>query len=80
MVLTPNRKRIKAAPRLCLCDYCKQNYGSCSLFVTYDLVMEQLKDAALHLSNLQEALEPIDHSSTDFMYPDSVSAIVTDGS
>ena len=61
MVFTPNQKTIKAATRMCLCDNCQQNYGSCSLFVTYDPAMEQLKGAALRSSNVQEAVAPIDH-------------------
>ena len=78
MVFTPYQKTIKAATRMCLCDNCKQNYGSCSLFVIYDPVTGQLKGAAFRLSNVQEAIEPIDHSSTEFMYPDSVCAIAAD--
>ena len=40
--------------------------------------MEQLKGAALRSSNVQEAVAPIDHWSTEFMYPDSVCAIAAD--
>ena len=60
-----------------LCDNCKQNYGSCSLFVTHDLVMEQLKGATLCSSNLQEAVELIDDSLTELMYLNSVCAMAT---
>ena len=73
MVFTSNQKTIKAVPHLYLCDDCKQNYGSCSLFVTHDLVLEQLKGAVLHLCNVQEDVEPIDNSATEFMHPQSFS-------
>ena len=42
--------------------------------------MEQLKGAALCSSNVREAVKPIDHSSTEFMYPDSVCVIAADAS
>ena len=34
----------------------------------------------LHSSNMQEAVDPIDHSSAEFMYPDSICVIVADAS
>ena len=45
-----------------------------------DLLMEQLKGVALRSSNVQEAVEPINDSSIEFMYPALVCVIAAETS
>ena len=37
MVFEPGHTIFKAATRLCICEICKNEYGSCSLFKEYSL-------------------------------------------
>ena len=39
-VFYPKTTTVRAAKYLFICDSCKQDYGSCSLFPNYDLVIE----------------------------------------
>ena len=43
MVFKPNGNSFKASPRICLCDACSSDYGSCSSFKEYPLICHQLK-------------------------------------
>ena len=43
MVFKPNGNSFKASPRICLCDDCSSDYGSCSSFKVYPLICHQLK-------------------------------------
>ena len=43
MVFKPNGNSSKASPRICLCDDCSSDYGSCSSFKVYPLICHQLK-------------------------------------
>ena len=43
MVFKPNGNSFKASPRICLCDDCSSDYGSCSSFKEYPLICHQLK-------------------------------------
>ena len=42
IVFYPKTTTVRAAKHLCICDSCRQDYGSCSLFQNYDLVVENL--------------------------------------
>ena len=46
---------MRAATRLCICDTCQKEYGSCSLFQEYGLVVGQLENTQLRLSNIDYA-------------------------
>jgi hypothetical protein len=35
MLFSPNKETFKAAPRLCICNECRNEYGSCTLFKEY---------------------------------------------
>ena len=50
MIFTPNTNTFKASPRLCLCDLCSLNYGSCALFQTYELQVQILNKVSLRNS------------------------------
>ena len=47
MLFQPNVTFIKVATRLCLCEQCKTEYGSCSIFQECPLQVEQLKTVTL---------------------------------
>ena len=40
--------------RLYLCDTCRQDYGSCALFKSYDLQVFESKQVSLHLDIKEE--------------------------
>ena len=43
MLFKPNSAIIRAASRICICDLCKVDYGSCKLFQDYTLQVQILK-------------------------------------
>ena len=46
-VFYPKTTTVRAAKHRCICDSCRQDYGSCSLFPNYDLVLENLNEINL---------------------------------
>ena len=88
LVFTPGKK-MKASPRLCICEKCPVDYGSCSLFEKYDLVVQQLKQTCLRsgmvgIENLGiEFDDDIDEvqkeqAASEVLVPDTVVALVAD--
>ena len=72
-----------AAPQICLCDNCKDYYGSCSLFKTYSMYVKILKGNILQ-SDIQVDSNESESSDNDltevevvheFHLPGSVRAI-----
>ena len=47
ILFTPNSCTIKAANRLCICELCKIEYGTCSLFRSFELEVQCLKETTL---------------------------------
>jgi hypothetical protein len=47
VVFTPHSEMIKAAPRICLCETCMVNYGTCELFKEYEIPITQLKNTSV---------------------------------
>ena len=39
IIFKPNTTTIRAAPRICICSTCKEDYGSCNLFQDYQLTL-----------------------------------------
>ena len=63
---------ILAAPRLCICDLCKQSYGSCSLFETYHLDVQNLKSTTVRSNEVSDE----DHVvSEELVIPESLCAV-----
>ena len=76
MVFSPNSQHIKAAPRLCICDDCELEYGSCSLFNSYQLQVCVLKEPMLRSQNLELInLDTSQKASTDFFLTGSVCVV-----
>ena len=57
LIFKPGDKLLRAAPRLYLCDSCKVEYGSCSLFQEYELSSYVLNPASL-CSGILPPMEP----------------------
>ena len=56
---------MKAAPRICFCEVCQEDYGSCSLFTEYDITIKHLQQICLRLSTLERiGFEPEEDEPT----------------
>ena len=53
MVFNPHSSEVLASTRLCLCDKCKAEYGSCHLFTSHELRTLVLKESVLRSHNIQ---------------------------
>ena len=63
MVFKPNGNSVKASPRICLCDDCSSDYGSCSSFKEYPLICHQLK--CVFLRSAVEAVDSLEDEQDD---------------
>ena len=79
MVFHPNSSTIKAALRLCLCDECQIEYGSCSLFTEHSLVAGHLQEKLLR-SEVDEGDHAPSKSASDFLSTGSFCAVAADKS
>lgn len=77
MVFKPNQSQFAAAPRLCLCDECKINYGSCPIFQKYDLSTVSLKETILR-SNQEEVPLETTQTGHEFLLPNTVCALAAE--
>ena len=79
MVFTPNSTSFRAAPYLCVFGTCMQEYGSCSLFSSYQLKTVELKKIFLRSVDDsvcdREDLEDGDSVSDDFLLPGTYCAV-----
>ena len=73
LVFAPGKK-MKASRRLCICEKCKNEYGSCSLFQEYEIVMQQLKRTCLRSGMVASDNLGIDFDGTDQDKQDKVAA------
>ena len=60
-IFKPKSEKFKASTRLCLCEQCLIEYGSCPLFKEYELQVQAITTPSLR-SNLAS---PVDESSED---------------
>ena len=83
MVFKPGSSVFWASPRICVCDKCMLDYGSCSLFNEYQLVIQELNKISLR-SNIEpppeaDAVEQEDRSYLGgFLLSGSVCAVAAD--
>jgi len=82
MLFQPDVDTIKAAPRLCLCEECKLDYGCCEIFTDYHLVVQDLNKVSLRSSFVQPMSEDHesheDNHSADFLPPGTICAVAAD--
>ena len=82
ILFRPHSTHIKAAQRLCVCDTCKIEYGSCPLFCEYEIVIQELNKTSLRSDFALE--EPVitdeddDKRVNEFLLPGSICAIAAD--
>ena len=76
LFLSPTAKVFWAAPRLCICESCQNDYGTCQLFNEYSLTIMDYQFPFLR-SQPGESTEPDDKSdeSWDFLGNNSIVAI-----
>ena len=74
MVFKPNSPVFKVARRLCICEDCMNDYGSCPLFESFELRTGNLKKIYLRSSEDPEP-STVDiapkHNQTEFLLPDT---------
>ena len=82
IIFKPEAKVCKAASRLCLCESCQIDYGSCSLFQEYELRSQVVYPASLQPGIMppiqhNNILEEIDDNNMAevFIVPDTVVAV-----
>ena len=75
IIFTPHSTTFRASPRLCLCEKCDKEYGSCELFVEHELKVLEIKPAALR-SNVPPPPEVIGQEEVnDFIQPGTYVAV-----
>lgn len=76
MAFTPHNNKIKAAPRLYMCDKCQVRYGSCHIFKEYELIVHSVNKVLLS-SNFDRANNPAvqDKIVDNLLMEDAVVAI-----
>ena len=72
IVFNPDSTEIKVSERRCICETCKNNYGTCSLFKSYTMEVTNLKETSLRSSVCNAEAAEIDDTSInnfDFKAP-----------
>ena len=70
IVFNPDSTEIKASERICICETCKNNYGTCSLFKSYTMQITNLKETSPRSSGCNAEAAEIDDTSinnSDFL-------------
>jgi hypothetical protein len=75
IVFTPNSTTMKTAPRICICEVCKANYGSCELFNEVELPVTTAKVSVLRSSRTEPVCQKPDEDTRYTYQPGSVCAI-----
>ena len=78
MLFQPNVTFIKAATHLCLCEQCKTEYGSYSIFQEYPLQVEQLKKVTLRSTSTPVSSDSGSSDHNEFILPGSICVLATD--
>ena len=80
MVFKPQNTTFKAAAYICLCESCMKDYGSCSLFTSYQLLTGTLNEINLRF-DVEPAFEISDGASSnnsEFLLPNRYCAVAAD--
>jgi len=75
LVIYPNYDIIKASPRLCSCQKCLADYGSCELFQEYQLFSYELNQVSL-----RSTFETYDSTHRNNAQRDDINQILCKGS
>lgn len=78
MIFSPN-SNTRVANRLCLCELCKINYGSCDLFKDYNLSRTVLKETSLRSSNEDvDVINKLGEEMDDYFLVNTICAVAAD--
>ena len=78
ILFEPHSNILKAAKRLCICNQCKESYGSCNLFELYQLNVDLLKETTLRSNIERDAITSVGSYVNDFLHVNSICAIAAD--
>lgn len=73
MLFKPNCKKVHVAERLCVCESCLEQYGTCSSFKEVELDVRQLKTTALRSHTEKDVTD--EEIDKEFILPGSICAI-----
>ena len=74
-VFKPGHTTFQASPRLCICQQCKVDYGSCSLFKEYEIQMQTLIEKVLRSDPPPPTTDFGEEDVNDFICPSTVVAV-----
>ena len=74
IAFTPNHSYIRTANRLCICQQCKLDYGSCDLFKLYELSVTKLKETTLRSKTPSDSSCP-QETAKELLLPGRICAI-----
>lgn len=78
ILFSPFSSTIKAAPRLCICELCREEYGQCSVFEEYLLNVSTLTASHIRSDNKEFSGDEVSVEGSDFLLPGTVCAIAAD--
>ena len=76
MVFKPNSAEFRAAPRLCICKKCQEEYGSCDLFQSYPLITEKYTLASLRSNVLSATTFTVDKVTASSLCADTANLFI----
>lgn len=76
IIFMPNSNTIRAAPHLCICCQCQNEYGSCDLFQPHQLIIQDLNQVLLRSDIPKVSIPCKDDATRDFVVPGSVVAML----
>ena len=77
MVFKPNSTTFRAAPRLCMCLSCVEDYGSCALFDDYSIKYSHVGNVVARSTVLPPDVPESGATGTDFVFPDTYVAVIS---
>ena len=74
-IFKPGAEKFKASPRLCLCELCMVEYGSCPLFKEYQLQVQLISAPNLRSDIAPPVEEVSDEAVSEFVSVDTYVAV-----
>ena len=80
IVFKPNSNHLKAANRVCVCQQCQKDYGSCNIFLSYPIICHKLNKTYLRSKVTEQTALAESSAICDFIVADSFIAIAAEES
>ena len=80
IVFKPNSDHLKAANRICVCQQCQKDYGSCNIFSSYPIICHKLNKTYLRSKVTEQTTLAESNAICDFIVADSFIAIAAEES